>query len=54
MDQHLADVENDMADLGHAFFTAFDLVAPGMAASMAFFMTVGNASPAMPAGPDQK
>jgi hypothetical protein len=32
MDQHLADVEDDMAYFGHSGFTLFAFVAPGMAA----------------------
>jgi hypothetical protein len=38
-----------MADFGHAGLFRDFLVAPGMAASMAFFMTVGKASPDCPA-----
>jgi hypothetical protein len=41
-DQHLADIEDDVADFGHA---ACFSVAPGRAASIAFFMTLGSASP---------
>ena len=47
VDQHLADVEDDVADFASCrpqLSVAF--VAPGMAASMTFFMTVGKASPA--------
>jgi hypothetical protein len=40
--QHFSDIEDDVADFcGHALLAGF--VAPGKAASMAFFMTLGKA-----------
>ena len=46
-EQHSADVEDDMANLVHAVRPfRFRRVAPGIAASMTFFITLGSASPA--------
>ena len=44
-DEHLAEVEDDMPDVVHAARLVALLVAPGSAASIAFFMTLGSASP---------
>src|SRR5690606_34635605 len=54
MDEDLADVENDVANFAHFLEVLLAFVAPGMAASITFLITVGSASPSRSAGFDHQ
>src|SRR5690606_2246883 len=54
VDQNLADIEDDVMDFTHFPYGLLAFVAPGIAASIAFFMTVGSASPCSSAGLDHQ